>query len=155
MLVCGSIFHNQNYKYNSNSNPLRKFLVLLNTPTKDEPCIVAPVTSQQYGMSKMPGCCNIHSVFFLPERSTCFQDNSWVQLYNIKEIDPTKLQTNNDIVLDNTKKPIDAKTMTDIIDCLFKVAADDLSNFQKKYLKPTIPEGAEKLREFFCKKRNK
>ncbi|MFO7971694.1 MAG: hypothetical protein R6U40_08075 [Desulfobacterales bacterium] len=112
------------------------------------------MTSQQYGRSTIPGCCDIHSVFFLPRNTTCFQHDTWIQLFYIKEFDRAKLENQQDgITRDENKEPLNAQLMEEIIDCLFKIAGEDLTNYQKKYLKPTKSESARKLKDIFNNRR--
>lgn len=61
----GTIFHHSQLVFH-NGFTGKKYLVLLNTPSKTEPYIFVKTTSQQKDKPTMLGCIEERSLFFIP-----------------------------------------------------------------------------------------
>jgi len=71
----GAIYHHRQLVFH-NGFTGKKYLVLLNTPTKKEPYIFVKTTSQQKNRPTKPGCIQEKSLFFIPAGKTFFKKNT-------------------------------------------------------------------------------
>lgn len=83
----GTIYHHKEMIFH-NGFTGKKYLVLLNTPSNNEPYIFVKTTSQQKNKPTSSGCIKKRSLFFIPGGKTFFPKNTWVQLYEIYTIRP-------------------------------------------------------------------
>ncbi|MBI4774758.1 MAG: hypothetical protein HY788_11370 [Deltaproteobacteria bacterium] len=149
MQVLGTIYHHNRMVYHHGGTGT-KYLILLNTPNKNEPYLFVKTTSQQKDRPLTPGCIKFKSLFFIQGGKTFFPKDTLVQLYELYEISPNDIDNNKDITVEAS---LDAKTMNDIINCLFEAQKDNISLFHKKLIRPPLQDSLLKLKEKFSKKR--
>ena len=123
MQARGAIYHHRKLVFH-NGFTGKKYLILLNTPGKDEPYLFVKTTSQKKSRSENPGCIRERSLFFIPAGKTFFRKDTWVQLYDIYEFSPKDIDTTKDITVEES---LDAKMIDDIVNCLFETEADNIS----------------------------
>ncbi len=148
MQARGTIYHHNQLTFH-NGFVGKKYLVLLNTPSKNEPYLFVKTTSQQKSKPSTPGCIKKYSLFFIPGKKTFFPKNTWVQLYELYLISPNDIDNNNDISIVGS---LDHKMIDDIVNCLFDAEADNIAPVNKKLLRPPIQDFLLKLKEKFSKK---
>jgi hypothetical protein len=128
----------------------KKYLVLLNTPSENEPYLFVKTTSQQKNRPTTPGCIRKWSLFFVPAGKTFFPEDTWIQLHELYPIPPEDIDTNKDIRLVSS---LDAKTIEAIVNCLFESEEDNIAPIFKKLLRPPLKDSLIKLKEKFTKNR--
>jgi hypothetical protein len=143
----GAIYHHRQLVFH-NGFTGKKYLVLLNTPDKNEPYLFVKTTSQKKDEPSTAGCIKNRSLFFIPAGKTFFPKDTWVQLYDIYEFAPNVIDTNKDI---SVKGNLDVKMIDDIVNCLFETEEDNIAPIQKKLLRPPLQVSLLKLKEKFNK----
>lgn len=145
MQTRGAVFFHPGFEF-KNGKTGRKLILLLNTPSKNEPYLFVKTTSQRKNKPLSPGCIKERSLFFIPANTSFFKENTWVVLYERYPIRP------NDIANKKVLKLIghlDSKTLDKIIDCLFAAEDDDIPPIHRKLLRPVLHESILKLKEKF------
>lgn len=145
----GTIFHHRQLVY-ENGTVGKKYIILLNTPSKSEPYIFVKTTSRKKDKPTTPGCIKVHwlSLFFILAGKTFFPLDTWVQLSQLYPISPTDIHTNKDISVESS---LDAKIIDDIVNCLFEVEEDNIAPVFKKLLRPPLQDSLLKLQKMFNK----
>ncbi len=145
----GNIFHHKDLVF-KNGFTGNKYLILLNTPSKDEPCLFVKTTSQKKDKPETVGCQVRRSLFFIPSGKSFFQINTWVQLYELYRFSPGHVNQSRDI-----KKvgELGADLIDQIVKCLLQAQYEDLSKIEKDLLQPPIQDSLEKLKARFNKKK--
>lgn len=147
MQVRGTIYHHNHLIFHDGIVG-KKYLVLLNTPSKNEPYLFVKATSQQKDKPLTPGCIKKRSLFFIPGGKTFFPKDTWVQLYELYPIEPKNIDNNKDMTIDGS---LDHKVIDDIVNCLFDAEADNIAPIDKKLLRPPLQDSLLKLKEKFHK----
>jgi len=146
--VRGAIYHFKNFTFLDGTSS-DKFIILLNTPEKNDPCLFVPVTSKQWNKPKTEGCISLHRVFFLPAGTAFFRLDSWVELYPVYEIE--SIDSNPNATIANQLK---TAVIDEIVNCLLSCAGYDISGRHKKLLNPpltaSIQSLADKFKKFRC-----
>jgi len=145
----GVIYHHKQLVFH-NGFTGKKYLILLNSPGKNEPYLFVKTTSQKKDKPTTPGCIKNHSLFFIPSGKTFFKLDTWVQLFEIYPILPQDIDANKDITIDGS---LDIKMIDDIVNCLFECEEDNISSVFKELLRPPIHDSLLKLKEKFDKSR--
>lgn len=138
----GSIFHHKNLVFHNGFTGI-KYLILLNTPGKNEPYLFVKTTSQRKKKATKPGCMKKESLYFIPAGKTFFPLDTWVQLYELYPIPPKDIKTDKNISIVGT---LDFKQTKDIIDCLFKAESENIAPVIQKLLRPPLHESLLKLK---------
>jgi len=144
----GAIYHHRQLVFH-NGFTGKKYLVLLNTPTKKDPYIFVKTTSQQKNRPTKPGCIQQKSLFFIPAGETFFKKNTWVQLYELYPIPPEDIDSMEEITLEGS---LDVKIIDDIVNCLFLAEEENIPPVFKNFLRPPIQDSLLKLKDKFSKK---
>jgi hypothetical protein len=145
----GAIYHHKQLFFHNGFSG-KKYLILLNSPGKNEPYLFVKTTSQKKDKPTTPGCIKKHSLFFIPAGKTFFKLDTWVQLYENYPIFPQDIDTNKDITIEGS---LDVKMIDDIVNCLFECEEDNISSIFKELLRPPIHDSLLKLKEKFDKNR--
>lgn len=148
MITRGTVFHHKNLVFH-NGFTGKKYLVLLNTPDKNELFLFVKTTSQKKDKPTTPGCLKKRSLYFIPANTSFFPQDTWVQLYERYPFSPKDIHTNSDI------KPVgslDAKTIDKIVDCLFRHEEKSIPPAHDKLLRPPLQKSLNQLAEKFKKK---
>ena len=145
MQTRGAIYHHNELVFH-NGVVGKKYLILLNTPAKNEPYLFVKTTSQKKDKPATPGCIKERSLFFIPAGKTFFKLDTWVQLYEIYPIQPKDIDTDKNITI---KDQIEVKMIDDIVNCLFEAEEDYLAPKYKKLLRPPIQNALRKLKAKF------
>ena len=148
MQTRGAIYHHRQLVFH-NGFTGKKYLVLLNTPTKKEPYIFVKTTSQQKNRLTKPGCIQEKSLFFIPAGKTFFKKNTWVQLYELYPIPPEDIDSMDEITLEGS---LDVKIIDDIVNCLFLAEEENIPPVFTNFLRPPIQDSLLKLQGKFNKK---
>lgn len=143
----GTIFHHSQLVFH-NGFTGKKYLVLLNTPSKNEPYLFVKTTSQQKDKPTSPGCLKKRSLFFIPAGKMFFTKDTWVQLYELYPIPPKDIDANKDISVVGS---LDAKMIDAIVNCLFEAEEDNIAPVFKKLLRPPLQDSLLKLKDMFNK----
>jgi hypothetical protein len=143
----GDIYHHSALVFH-NGEVAKKYIVLLNSPRKHDPCLFVKTTSQQKDKPKKPECIRDRDLFFVPAGATFFKKDTWIQLYEIYRFPPLYIEQCSDISSVGRLGDLIER----VIDCLFKVAADDITEEDKKLIRPTMEQSLKKLMEKFGKK---
>lgn len=144
----GTIFHHSQLVFHDGVVG-KKYLILLNTPSKNEPYLFVKTTSQQKNRPTRPGCLKDRSLFFIPAgKKTFFISNTWVQLYELYPIPHQNIgsDSNISVVGDLKRKMID-----DIINCLFEAEEDNIAPVIKNLLRPPMNDALLKLQDMYKK----
>ncbi len=148
MQTRGAIYHHKKLVF-QNGIIGKKYLILLNTPSKNDPYLFVKTTSQKKDRPTTPGCIKQQSLFFIPAGKTFFSLDTWVQLYEIYPITPKDIDSKKDITV--IEESLDVKTIDDIVNCLFEAEEDNITTIYKKLLRPPIYDSLLKLKEKFDK----
>lgn len=143
MVVKGTIFHHKNFLF-KNGEIGSKLLFLLNTPGKHDPYLFVKTTSQKKDKPSTPGCIENRSLFFIPTKTTFFEEPTWIQLYEIYEIASSDAENDPHLTIVGS---LDTKKTDEIINCLLVVQADDITPSHKKLLKPPLITSIQKLKD--------
>lgn len=143
MVVKGTIFHHKKFVF-KDGDIGDKLLILLNTPSENEPCLFAKTTSKKRERPSTPGCIENLKLFFIPAGTAFFKDDTWIELYEIYEIPLDDVKNNPDFKIIGT---CDNKLINEIIDCLLLLNQNDITSYHKKLLKPPLDEALQKLKE--------
>lgn len=144
MHTFGTIFHHPKFEY-SDGVIGNKLIILLNTPTKDEPYLFLKTTSKQKSKLSIPGCIKSHSLFFI-EGGKVFPLDTWVQLDEVYPMRCVDFERNKNIQI---KGSLDANMIKAIIDCLFEAEGENLPHIIKNLLRPPFNDCLLKLKEKF------
>lgn len=147
MVVKGTIFFHENFVFKNGASS-EKLIILLNTPDENNPCLFVKTTSREKDKPSQPGCIERLSLFFIPPKTTFFEQPTWVELYEIYEIALSDVKKDPFRIVGE----LDYKKTDEIINCLLLAEADDITPYHKRLLKPPFEESLEKLREKFQKK---
>ena len=128
MQTRGAIYHHSQLVYH-NGVIGKKYLILLNTPAKDEPYLFVKTTSQKKDKPSTPGCIKKRSLFFLPAGKTFFKLDTWVQLYELYPICHQDIDADKDITIEGS---LSVKLIDEIVNCLFLAEEENLSLIFKK-----------------------
>ena len=145
----GAIYHHKQLVF-QNGHIGKKYLILLNSPSKNEPYLFVKTTSQKKDRPTTPGCITQRSLFFIPAGKTFFKLDTWVQLFEIYSIPPKDIDTDKDITIEGS---LNVTMIGDIVNCLFKAEEDNISPIFKKLLCPPIQDTLLKLKEKYDKNR--
>jgi len=145
----GAIYYHSSLKYLDGQIGI-KYLILLNTPIKNEPYLFLKTTSQKKDKPSIPACIPKYKVFFIAAGGAFFWLDTWVQLHELYEFTPIEVDTNKDITVVGS---LDTKIIDAIIDCLFKSEEENIAHNHKKLLRPQLQDSLLKLKEKFNKKR--
>lgn len=148
MAVRGDIYHHKQLVFH-NGFAGKKYLILLNSPSKKDPHLFVKTTSQKKDKPVIPGCIEERSLFFIPIGTTFFPKETWIQLYEIYPIPREDMKKSHEIDFVGT---LDSKLIDDIIDCLFLTQGDDIIDQYEKLLRPPMQKSLQKLLEKFGKK---
>ena len=148
MAVRGDIFHHKSLVFH-NGHIGKKYLILLNTPSKNESYVFVKTTSQRKDKPTTPGCIKTRSLFFIPLGTTWFQKPTWIQLYEIYPFLPVDVRNKSEIKLVGTLAP---RLIEEIIDCLFLTQEHDLPISYRQLLRPPMQESMQKLLDRFGRK---
>lgn len=127
----GFIFLHKNFTFKDGSTG-EKYLILLNSPQNNEPCLLVKTTSQKRDKPEDPGCIEQRSLYFFPARKTFFHKGTWVQLYELYEM--RGLDNDPDCSMVSS---LESKAVDRIIDCLFLTQRDDITDYQERLLRPS------------------
>lgn len=150
MQLRGAIYHHRNLVFH-NGFVGKKYLILLNTPSKNEPYLFVKTTSQQKGKPATPGCIKERSLFFIPAGKTFFKQDTWVQLFEIYAIIPMDIDRDKHITIEGR---LDVRIIDNIVNCLFEAEEDNLPAIHRKLLRPPMQDALLKLRERFKSNRS-
>jgi hypothetical protein len=145
----GAIYHHSQLVFH-NGFVGKKYLILLNTPSKKEPYLFVKTTSQKKDKPTSPGCIKNRSLFFIPAGKTFFPKDTWVQLYELYPITSKDIDTNKEISVVGT---LGAKMIDDIVNCLFEAEEDNIAPVFQKLLRPPLQDSLLKLQDMFNKDR--
>lgn len=139
----GEIYYHPEFEF-KNGGKSEKLIILLNAPSKNEPCLFVKTTSQEKNKPLKPGCNKSESLFFIPIGSSTFSLNTWVELYEIYEMPSDDVIKNQAI---EYKDKLDGKTIEKIIECLFIAEDENIISFHRKLIRPVLQNGLIKLKE--------
>jgi hypothetical protein len=145
----GAIYHHIQLIF-QNGHIGKKYLILLNSPGKNEPYLFLKTTSQKKDRPAIAGCIKHRSLFFIPAGKSFFKLDTWVQLYEIYPVSLKIIDTNKDITIEGS---LDVKMIDDIVSCLFKAEENNISPIFKELLRPPIHDALLKLKEKYDKNR--
>jgi hypothetical protein len=145
----GAIYHHKQLVF-QNGLIGKKYLILLNSPSQNEPYLFVKTTSQKKDRPTTHGCIKKRSLFFIPAGKTFFKLDTWVQLFEIYPIPPKDIDTDKDITIEGS---LNVKMIDDIVNCLLEAEEDNISPIFKKLLRPPIHDSLLKLKEKFDKSR--
>ena len=149
MAVRGDIFYHKEFELHSGGSG-EKLILLLNTPGANEPYLFVKPTSQTTNKPYRSGCIEKQQLFFVPAKTTFFEKDTWIELYELYEILPVNIDNNPKIPHVGS---LSEKLIADIVDCLLLCREDDISPAQKQLLQPPLQESIKKLKELFKKMR--
>lgn len=141
MVIRGTIFHHDRLVFH-NGFVGKKYLILLNSPDRNDPYLFVKTTSQRKQKPSTPGCIEYLSLFFLPSGATFFRLDTWVQLYEIYEFRDVDKDPNLKIAGTFNTKLIDK-----IVNCLFLAREKDIFPTHEKLLRPPLTKSIQKLAE--------
>jgi len=143
--IRGTIYHHARLTYHDGIVG-KKYLVLLNTPGNNEPYLFVKATSQEKTRPKTPGCIKGFSLFFVPAGKAFFPLNTWIQLYDIYEIDPNKVDQKVGMTIEGT---LSTKMIDDVVNCLFECESANIPQNRKDLLRPPMIDALQKLKARF------
>ncbi len=150
MQTRGAIYHHRQLVFH-NGFIGKKYLILLNSPSNNEPYLFVKTTSQQKDKPAKAGCIKERSLFFISANKTFFKKDTWVQLYEPPyEFPPHEIDNNRDITIEGR---LNVKMIDDIVNCIFLAEEDNISGFHKALLRPPLHDSLLKLKDKFDKNR--
>lgn len=149
MHLRGVIFHHKQLIFH-NGFVGKKYLILLNTPSGDEPYLFVKTTSQKKDKPTNRGCIKKRSLFFIPAGETFFRKDTWVQLFERYPIPPKDIESDSNISVEGQ---LDEKIIDDIVNCLFEAEEENIPCIHKKLLRPPLQDSLLKLQEKFSNNR--
>ena len=78
----GTILFHTNLRY-KNGESGKKLLVILNNQSGKNPFLMAKTTTNERNKSRIPGCIQNESLFFIESGKTWFNDDTWIQLFEV------------------------------------------------------------------------
>ncbi|MFH0727103.1 MAG: hypothetical protein V2B19_12285 [Pseudomonadota bacterium] len=147
MQTRGAIYHHSKLEFHNGFSG-KKYLILLNTPSKGEPYLFVKTTSQKKNKPSTPGCIKKSSLFFIPAEKTFFPKDTWVQLFELYPISPKDIDLKKEITIVGN---LDVKIIDDIVNCLFEAEKENIAPINKNLLRPPIHNSLLKLQEKFNK----
>ena len=150
MQTRGAIYHHKDMIF-YNGGVSNKYLILLNTPNKNEPYLFVKTTSQKKFRPDNQECIKREKCFFIQAGTSFFPKPTWVLLHEIYPMGAADIDNNKDVKL--LRDELIHDLIEKIVDCLFKVSGQDLSGKFKKLLRPSIVEGLLKLQDHFNQKK--
>ncbi len=151
MQARGAIYHHSKLIFH-NGFTGKKYLILLNTPSKKEPYLFVKTTSKKKDKPPKPGCIKERSLFFIPAGKTFFKKDTWVQLYERYEFTPDEIDNIEEITVEGS---VDVKMIDDIVNCLFDSEEENIPMIHKKLLRPPLDEALQKLQKKFSKNKKR
>jgi len=145
--VRGTVYHHRQLVFH-NGGIGKKYLILLNTPTEDEPFLFVKTTSQKKNKPEKAGCLENWQLFFIPVGTTESKKPTWVQIYEIYPFERDSVINEKDIEIVGS---LDEELLAKIVDCLL-ASKDDILPEYRKLLKPPILDSIQKLADKFRKK---
>ncbi len=107
----------------------KKLLIVLNTPSNDEPYLVCRTTSKCKNYITKEGCHHEKSIYHIKANKDGFPKDTWVQLQPLTEF--TKAEVLKACLTDKTCKVshnISPSTISAILNCIEK--GDDFTQYQ-------------------------
>ena len=148
MHVRGKIYHHSKFEFH-NGEVGKKYVILLNTPTKKQPYLVVKTTSQKKDKPSTPCCIEARGLFFIPGGKTFFPEDTWVQLYDLYPLTPNSVSKSKEVQIVGD---LDENLIAEIVDCLFRTREADILDEHKTLLRPPIRQALQKLKDMFPKK---
>jgi hypothetical protein len=106
----------------------KKFIITLNEPEGDEPYIVCKTTSNPQYKPKTPGCHAERGLFFIPGSTEFFQKDTWLQLYDLYEIECESFLQDHFRHLLEVKGKLSPAIVGQIINCIRR--CPDVTDYQ-------------------------
>jgi len=128
----GDILYHEQFKF-SNGGISDKLLVILNTPQPtNDPYLIITTTSQSINKSQIPGCNLKESLFFIKANHDFFNKDTWLQFYQLYELDFKKLLKTKFDGLVKISGSLKEQTINEVINCIRK--SDDVSEYYLKLI---------------------
>jgi len=128
----GNILYHKRFEY-TNGEIGKKLLVVLNDPDPaKEPYLLCRVTSQEKGKLRKFGCQEDPSFFFLPAGHDFFDKDTWVQLYEIFEVEADSLLKDHFEGHLEPRGALQEMTIRQLMNCIKKIK--DISGKHKKMI---------------------
>jgi len=128
----GDILYHTEFKFPDGTTS-DKLLVILNTPDPiKEPFLVCTTTSQSRNKPKTPGCHSKESLFFIKANHDFFNKDTWLQFYQLYELDFKKLLKTKFDGLVKISGSLKEQTINEVINCIRK--SDDVSEYYLKLI---------------------
>ena len=148
MAVRGTIYHHRRFVF-KNGFVGKKYIILLNSPGTNDPYLFVKTTSQKKDKPSEPGCIENRSLFFIPAKTTFFENDTWIQLHEIYSLTADVIEKDSDLKEEGS---LDPKLIEKIVNCLFLSSKDDVSPEHRRLLRPPLEESLERLQAKFGKK---
>ena len=131
----GEVILSRNYKF-SDGTIAKKFLIVLNEGTLNDPHLLLLTTSQQWKRNASPGCYAKENYFVIKENNDWFDKITWVLFdpiieYNFKKELEEHFKQNLE-----SKALLKQETIRAIINCLKQ--SDDITSYQISLLEEKI-----------------
>ncbi len=130
----GTVYHHSKFGFHDGGIG-KKYIILLNSPSSDEPYLIVKVTSKSDRKPRTIGGIIIRRLFFIPcDAKYCFNLDTWVQLHEIYEFDAAKMVKsgiNKEMMVHGKLAPV---VVNQIVNCYIKSNGDDLLPKHRKLL---------------------
>lgn len=124
----GTVLFHEKFKFPDGEYG-EKLLVVLNTPTKDEPYLVCKTTSHcKYCITK-EGCHSDKGIYHIKAKRDGFLDDTWIQLSPIMAFSREEIvKAHLEDKICHIKHQLSENTIRAILNCIWK--GDDVSQYQ-------------------------
>jgi hypothetical protein len=140
----GEIIFSRNYKF-SDGTITKKFLIVLNEATSNNPHLLLLTTSQQWKRNTSPGCYAKENYFVIQENNDWFDKNTWVLFDPIIEYNFRKELEEHFKQNLESKAFLKQETIRAIINCLKQ--SDDITPYQISLLESRLLIENDKIEE--------
>ncbi len=133
---CGTILHDKEFQF-SDGLTGNKLIIILSNYGRNY--LVAVTTSQQHSKNRVKGCQlnDKPANYFIPKNSTWFEEDTWVLLNEVVEVDFDILSYKKEGRIALEKSVLPSTLMKDILNCALK--SEDIEEFYLDFLK-TVAE---------------
>ncbi|MFH1825320.1 MAG: hypothetical protein ABH873_08905 [Candidatus Firestonebacteria bacterium] len=117
----GDVIWHKSFPFKNGGQPQDKFLILLNSPQKEDPFLFALTTSQSKNKPQTLSC-HSNSGYFVIERGKekVFPKQTWIKLFDIQAFNSAELLKRSlELKQIIHKESLTQQTINEIINCCF------------------------------------
>jgi len=117
----GAILFHKRFEFTDGAIGEKLIVVLNNPDPSKEPYLTCRTTSQERNKTKIPGCQEEHSLFFLPASHDFFKRDTWIQLHEIFPFDAKTLISDHLSGSLTLRGQLQPTTIRQLMNCIRKI----------------------------------